>query len=58
MKKKQETEELRFPKDKILRTKELEDDHTILSALLMDDEEYTVAEAQAIAAEYRTRKVN
>lgn len=49
--------EAKFPKNKILETKELMDDQDILMALLIDGDEYTVEEAKAVAAEYRHREV-
>lgn len=54
---KKETVIQRFPKNKILETKSLQGEYCLLSALLNDEDEYTVDEAIAIVAEYKNREV-
>lgn len=54
---KKETVIQRFPKNKILETKSLQGEYCLLSALLNDEDEYTVDEAIAIVAEYKKREV-
>lgn len=55
---KKETVIQRFPKNKILETKSLQGEYCLLSALLNDEDEYTVDEAIAIVTEYKNREVN
>lgn len=47
----------KFPKNKILETRELQGDYIILDALLDDEEQYTVDEAVAIVAAFKNREV-